>query len=68
MLMQIIISDKWLNSCGKMHLSGKPLEVIKIRDFGPRGKFYTVVTSQPTETTYLMWEVWEVRGITIVKN
>ena len=41
--MQIIVSDTWLKACGKSHLSGKPLEVKSIRDFGSRGKFYTVI-------------------------
>lgn len=64
--MQIIVSDTWLKACGKSHLSGKPLEVKSIRDFGRRGKFYTVIIPNRNISLEYTWEVWDIRGITIV--
>ena len=62
--MKIIVSDKWLKTCGEERLSGVPLEVEYVRDFGERrGKFYHV--RLPNGNT---WAVWDARGVTEIQD
>lgn len=65
--MKFIISDKWLKACGRLYLSGKALEVKSVRDFGKQGKFYKVVIPSLNTDWETTWEVWDVRGITIIE-
>ena len=59
--MQIIVNDKWLDTCGMVALSGVKLDVLNVRDFGTRGKFYKVETK--IRDFVSTWEVWSHRGV-----
>jgi hypothetical protein len=64
--MEIIVAEQWLKTCGFHELIGKPLNVIAVRDFGPRNKFYRVqININNFERT---WEVWSQRGVSIVSG
>jgi hypothetical protein len=64
---RIIVSAAWLKACGLEHLIDVPLAVSEIKDFGHRGKFYTVTTWNKQFDFSSKWEVWDHRGITIVE-
>ena len=58
--MKIIVNAEWLNACGMADLINKALPVIKVREFGTN-KFYKVELPNGNE-----WEVWHIRGVTII--
>jgi hypothetical protein len=54
--MRIKVSKEWMATCGRSKME-PVFEVIKVDDYGSRGKMYTV------KLEYGTWVVWSIRGV-----
>jgi hypothetical protein len=55
---RVVIATQWLKACAFMEFDGKPVTVTNVRDFGFRGRCYTVKLTDSRE-----WQVFSWRGV-----